>query len=99
MTTSTRTTEIADLLTRLAELMADQPPTEAPTRRPMPDRVLLTVEETAEQLGVGRTLVYKLIRNGEIASIQIGRLRRIPLSAIHEYARGLVSDSRTGRAA
>lgn len=99
MTTDTRTTEIADLLSRLAELMTDQTPEDAPTPRAMPERVLLTVEEAAEQLGIGRTLTYALIRSGEIESVRIGRLRRLPTTAIQDYARRLVNDGSTGHAA
>lgn len=93
MTDHTRTTEIADLLTRLAELMTDQQAPEPVRERTTPERVLLTVEEAAERLGIGRTLTYKLIRTGEIESVQIGRLRRIPASAIHQYALSLINHS------
>jgi len=36
------------------------------------ERVLLTAEEVAESLGVGRCKVYDLLRSGELASIKIG---------------------------
>lgn len=49
------------------------------------DRVVLTVEEAAERLGVGRTLVYALVKSGEIESISIGRLRRIPCDALDDF--------------
>lgn len=49
------------------------------------DRVVLTVEEAAERLGVGRTLVYALVKSGEIESICIGRLRRIPCDALDDF--------------
>ena len=45
---------------------------------------LLSVNEAATTLGLGRSLVYTLILNGEINSIKIGRARRIPPSAIDE---------------
>lgn len=81
-------TEIAATLAKLASLLADRQPDEPtpPQTRAMPQRVLLTVEEAAEQLGIGRTKTYELVKAGEIDSIQIGRLRRIPVSAINEYA-------------
>ena len=41
------------------------------------ERMLLTAEEAAESLKVGRCKVYDLIRTGELESIKIGRLRRI----------------------
>ncbi len=50
-----------------------------------PERIVLTVEEAAERLGVGRTLLYALVRSGDIESIAIGRLRRIPLDALDEF--------------
>lgn len=48
-------------------------------------RLLLTVEEAAKRLGVGRTLMYALVKDGEVESVQIGRLRRIPADALFRY--------------
>jgi excisionase family DNA binding protein len=48
-------------------------------------RLLLTVEEAAECLGIGRTLMYTLVKEGKVESIQIGRLRRIPAEALPRY--------------
>lgn len=88
---STRTTEIADLLARLAVLMSDQPAaTEIPVSRPMPARVLLTVDEAAERLHIGKTKTYALVKTGKIESVLIGRLRRIHIDAINTYAARLV---------
>lgn len=101
MTTDTRATEVAALLARLAELMTEDRHTPTPQLppRPMSERILLTIEEAAEQLGIGRTLMYKLISNGEIDSIRIGRLCRVPTTAIQNYAHGLVSENQTNDAA
>jgi excisionase family DNA binding protein len=41
------------------------------------NRLLLSVEEAAERLGIGRSLMYELIGSGQVASIRVGRLRRI----------------------
>ena len=51
----------------------------------MTDKLLLTVEEAADQLGIGRTLAYALVKDGEIESVRIGRLRRIPSAALGRY--------------
>jgi excisionase family DNA binding protein len=99
MGTDTRAVELATVLGRLAELMSDSRRSEPQPPRRMPDRVLLTVEEAAEQLGIGRTLMYKLIAHGEVESIRIGRLRRVPTSAIQDYARRLSGDAPSGNAA
>jgi excisionase family DNA binding protein len=52
-------------------------------------RLLLTVEEAAEQLGIGRTLMYALVKDGAVESVHIGRLRRIPADALPRYLQGL----------
>jgi len=54
-----------------------------------PPRLLLTAEQAAYCLGIGRTQVFKLIRTGELASVQIGRLRRVPATACRAYVDGL----------
>lgn len=97
---SARTTEIADLLARLAVLMSDQPPTPAaPVPRQIPARVLLTVEEAAERLHIGKTKTYALVKAGEIESVLIGRLRRVHIDAIDAYAARLVSQQTATRKA
>ncbi len=50
-----------------------------------PTRVALTVEEAARRLGVGRTTMYGLVASGEVPSVTIGRLRRVPAEALKEY--------------
>jgi excisionase family DNA binding protein len=47
--------------------------------------ILLTAEEAAELLHIGRSKVYDLIRNGDLVSIKIGKLRRVPVDAVREY--------------
>jgi excisionase family DNA binding protein len=50
-----------------------------------PDVLLLTVEEAAQRLRLGRTLVYRLISSGELESVKVGRLRRVPAECLPEY--------------
>jgi excisionase family DNA binding protein len=49
------------------------------------DGLLLTVEEIAKRLRLGRTLVYRLISSGELESVKVGRLRRVPAECLPEY--------------
>lgn len=49
------------------------------------NRVLLTVEEAAERLGIGRSFMYELIGDGRVRSLRVGRLRRIPVDALDEF--------------
>jgi excisionase family DNA binding protein len=44
----------------------------------------LRVEEAAQALGIGRALVYDLIRSGRLRSFKVGSRRLIPVSAIDE---------------
>lgn len=84
--------EIAALVARLTDLLG-APPVAAPAPvRTTPERILLTAEEAAKRLNIGRTLMYHLIGTGEVASVMIGRLRRVPVSAIDEYAQRLVTE-------
>jgi len=57
------------------------------------ERLLLTAEETAELLGIGRTKVYELMRLGLIESVKIHGCRRIPTAAVHDYVDQLRRDA------
>lgn len=48
-------------------------------------KLLLTVEEVAHKLSVGRGAVYGLMRRGELRYITVGRVRRVPVDAVSEY--------------
>ena len=90
MSRSERADKIAALLAELAELIAEQSQPEIPAPRVSPEQTLLTVEEAAQRLRIGRTQMFALIKSGEILSVQIGRLRRIPLTSIERYADALL---------
>ncbi|MFD8723901.1 helix-turn-helix domain-containing protein [Streptomyces sp. NPDC059629] len=46
---------------------------------------LLTVPQVMERLQLGRTAVYDLIRTRQLASITLGRARRIPADALTDF--------------
>jgi excisionase family DNA binding protein len=48
-------------------------------------KVLLSVEEAASVMSLGRSFIYDLVMRGEIASIKVGRTRRIPVMALQEF--------------
>ncbi|MER5465969.1 excisionase family DNA-binding protein [Streptomyces sp. NPDC002668] len=50
-----------------------------------PTLVLLTVEEAARRLRIGRTTCFKLVSSGQIESVTVGRLRRVPPDALPAY--------------
>lgn len=49
--------------------------------------LLLTPQEVAEVLGISDDSVYRLIRKGKLAAIQIGRSKRIKQSDLDNYER------------
>jgi len=86
--------------TTTLQLLAPTTPTQPTTRRTHPHevidltvradhRLLLSVEEAAERLGIGRSLMYELIGSGQITSIRVGRLRRITPEALSAYVAAL----------
>jgi excisionase family DNA binding protein len=53
------------------------------------EKLLLSPEEAAKALGVGRSRVYDLIRTRELHSVRIGKSRRVPVSAVRAYVERL----------
>lgn len=43
---------------------------------------LLTVNEAAAKFRIGRTLVYKLMEQGELGYVKIGRTRRVRMDEV-----------------
>lgn len=63
-------------------------------RRPAPEngvgqRLLLTVEEAADCLCVGRTYMFDLIAKGVVPSVRLGKLRRIRPEDLERYVSSL----------
>jgi excisionase family DNA binding protein len=56
------------------------------------EKVLLTVEEAAEALNISRSKLYELLQSQELGSVKIGKVRRIPTDAVHEYVAALRRD-------
>jgi excisionase family DNA binding protein len=50
-----------------------------------PVKLLLTPQEAAQALGIGRTVLYQLLMRKDIRSFKLGAARRIPLSALQEF--------------
>ena len=55
--------------------------------------LLLTVEEAADRLSIGRTLMYRLVSSGAVRSVTIGRLRRVPAESLEQYVSHLLQGS------
>jgi excisionase family DNA binding protein len=55
--------------------------------------LLLTPEEAAQALRVGRSKVYDLMRSGALRSVKIGGSRRISATALAEFVTALEQDA------
>lgn len=56
------------------------------------EKLLVSAEEAAELLGVGRSTIYDLMRMRVLPSVKIGRARRIPLSALQVFVERLAEE-------
>jgi excisionase family DNA binding protein len=94
MTTDTdRAAQVNSLLANLAAFLIEVPNPPAAVLATQP-RLLLTVDEAAEQLSIGRTTAWALVRSGDLESVQIGRLRRVHVDAVAAYAAQLSAKQR-----
>ena len=57
------------------------------------DRELITVQEAADRLAVSRWMIYRLIWDLQLKSVQIGRCRRIVRKSLDDYIAGLIDGS------
>lgn len=46
---------------------------------------VLTVEELCEVLRIGKNTAYKLLKSGEVKSVKIGNIYKIPKKYLKEY--------------
>jgi excisionase family DNA binding protein len=51
---------------------------------------LMTVQAAADRLAVSRWMIYRLIWDQQVKSVQIGRCRRIIRQSLDEYVAGLI---------
>jgi excisionase family DNA binding protein len=55
-------------------------------------QLLVTPEEAARRLSVGRTTIYELMASGQLQSVNIGRCRRVPVSSLSSFVNRLIGD-------
>jgi excisionase family DNA binding protein len=75
---------LAVALAELLEALRDEMRAEAARDASAPDR-LLSVDEAAAQLGIGRSRLYDEIAAARVRSVKVGRRRLVPSGAIAEY--------------
>ena len=55
--------------------------------RPLQEVRFLTVAEVAAVMRVSKMTVYRLVHNGDLPAIRVGRSFRVPEQAVHDYLR------------
>ncbi len=63
----------------------------------MAEQLLLSPEEAFQALSIGRAKGFQMLRSGEIASIKIGRLRRVPLESVRDFVTRQVAEQTRGQ--
>ena len=53
---------------------------------------VLTVSELSARLRIGRSSAYRLVKDGMIRSVRIGRTIRVPETAVQEFLSGARGD-------
>ncbi len=57
------------------------------------ERLLLSIDEAARRLSIGRSHLYQLLQQGSLRSVWIGRSRRIATGDLHALVEQLLDDS------
>ena len=60
--------------------------------------LLLSVEEAAAELRIGRSRMYDLIKRGEVLSVRVGGSRRVIRESLKAYVNRLVAEQAAGDA-
>jgi excisionase family DNA binding protein len=56
------------------------------------EKLLYTIREVEDVLGVSRATVYNLIERGDLRRVKVGKSARIPRTSIVEYVERLESE-------
>jgi excisionase family DNA binding protein len=60
----------------------------------LPDgRLLVTMTEAAALLSISRAALYRVIADGQIRTIRIGKSRRVPISILQEFIAHALQES------
>ncbi len=58
------------------------------------DPLAYSIEAAAEQLGIGRTLMFDLVRRGNLPSVKLGKRRLIPAQSLRDWLAAQVDQNR-----
>ena len=75
----------ADVATKAHGVLNDDEPAHEHVNDGTPKPLLITVEQAAEILTIGRSTIYQLIWNAELVPIRIGRSVRFTMDQLEEF--------------
>ena len=57
------------------------------------ERILYRPVEAAEALGVSRARMYELLASGEIPSVKVGNVKRVPVASLNAWLERRLAES------
>jgi excisionase family DNA binding protein len=83
-------------LSRYTHLRASAEEVSVMSTTPLSAPLLLSVEEAAAQIRVGRARMFDLIRRGKVVSVKVGGSRRVPYDSLRAYVDQLITEQAPG---
>jgi excisionase family DNA binding protein len=57
-----------------------------------PEPYLVSLDEAARRLGLGKTSVYGLVRAGRLKTVKVGKRHLVPTASLDAYVSSLTND-------
>ena len=57
------------------------------------ERILYRPVEAAEAIGVSRARMYELLASGEIPSVKVGNVKRVPVASLNDWLQRRLAES------
>jgi excisionase family DNA binding protein len=73
--------------------MAEEPPAQEGPGSSLAEMKFLTVAEVATVMRVSRMTVYRLVHNGDLNAVRVGKSFRVPEREVHEYLRNAYNNA------
>jgi len=58
----------------------------------MAEKILVTVDEAAERLSIGRNKAYALVRDGELEHIRVGKAIKVTVAGLDKWVAQKLQD-------
>lgn len=79
---------------RIVEIGAAPPASREDQLASPPSKLLVTPEEAAAILSVGRSTIYELMASGQLESVHVKSSRRVPMAALEAFVQDLLEQTK-----